>query len=365
MDATRIAVVGATGLVGREALGALLERGVASEALSVFGSERSVGEELEYGEDTLEVERFVADGPEASLRGVGLTLLATPAAASRTLAAAAQRQGAWVVDASAAFRADGQVPLLMPGLNLDAAVGHLKGRVAACPSATTSALALALAPLHQAFGVAQAQVTALMGASSAGLRGIRELEQQTAALMGGRDPEGEAFPHRLGFNLVPQAGAFLGGAPWTQEEAGWTLETARLFAGRGETPVVAGTAVLVPTFHGVLLTVQVRLRTPASPDQVRATLRGAPGLKVLDAPAEKVYPMPSLVTGDPDVHVGRVRAFPQAPEWVSLVLAVDNVGRAAANLAETGLRLAGIPIVRSASRAAVPDADEGDEASED
>lgn len=336
----RIAVVGATGVVGREVLSALFDREVPSERLVALASERSAGEELEYGEDTLEVERAT---PE-SFRGVGLVLLATPKEVSRQLAPAAQAAGAWVVDASSAFRAEGHVPLILPGFNLELLQSPFKGRIVACPSAVTSALVAVLEPLRRGFGVLQAHVTALMGVSSAGQAGILELERQTAALLSGRDPETHTFPHRVGFNQVPQVGPFLAQSPWTEEEAGWTLEAVRLFAGQGRPPVVAGTAVQVPTFFGHGLSVHVRLEQPTTVEQARAALKESPALKVLDSPAERVYPMPMLATADPAVHVGRLRSFPQAPEWLTLFATVDNAGRGGAlNLVETGLRLAERP----------------------
>ena len=333
----RIAVVGATGVVGTEVLSTLLLRDFPAEQLTVLGSERSEGEELEYGEETLEVEPVSAE----TLRGMGLVLLATPADASRTLAPLAQAAGAWVVDVSSAFRADGSVPLVLPGFNSDLLDGAFKGRIVALPSAVTTAVASIVEPLRRGFGVAQVQVTALMGVSSAGQRGLKELEQQTSALLSGREPEAHVFPHRVGFNLVPQVGPLLANSPWTEEEAGWTLECARLFAGRGEVPVVAGTAVQVPTFFGHGLSLHVRLKKPAPVEQAREALKGSPALKVLDSPGEKVYPLPSLVTSDPTIHVGRLRSFPQSPEWLTLFATVDNAGRGAAlNLVEAGLRLA-------------------------
>ncbi len=333
----RIAVVGATGVVGREVLSALLEQGVSSERLTVLASERSEAVELEYGEDTLEVEKTT---PE-SFRGVGLALLATPASVSRTLAPVAQAAGAWVVDASSAFRADGNVPLVLPSFNPEVLGATFKGRTVSIPSAVSSALVSIIAPLQKAFGgVVRAQVTAMMGVSSAGVAGVGELEKQTAGLLSAREPEPHAFPHRIGFNLVPQVGPFLANSPWTEEEAGWTLEAARLFGARGETPVIAGTAVQVPTFYGHGLSVHVQLKVPAPVEQARAALKTSPALKVLDAPAEKVYPMPMLIAGDSAIHVGRLRTFPQAPEWLTLFAVVDNAGRGGAlNLVEAGLRL--------------------------
>ncbi|MBM7114786.1 aspartate-semialdehyde dehydrogenase [Archangium primigenium] len=336
----RIAVVGATGVVGREVVSALFDREVEAEQLTVLASERSRGETLDYGEETLVVE----EATPTALEGHDLVLLATPAEVSRTLVPALQKTGAWVVDVSAAFRADGSVPLVLPGFNSEVLDGPLKGRLVALPSAVTTALACVIEPLRRAFGVAQVQVTALMGVSAGGNAGVRELEQQTAALLSGREPEAGLLPQRVGFNLVPQVGPFMAQSPWTEEEAGWTLECARLFAPRGEVPVVAGTAVQVPTFHGHGLSLQVRLKKPAPVEQARAALKGSPAVKVLDAPGEKVYPMPSLVTADPTIHVGRLRAFPQAPEWLTLFATVDNVGRGAAlNLVEAGLRLAARP----------------------
>lgn len=336
----RIAVVGATGVVGTEVLSALFDRDFPAERLTVLASERSESEELEYGEDTLEVEKAT---PE-SFRGMGLVLFATPAEVSRALAPAAQAAGAWVVDGSSAFRAEGNVPLVLPGFNTEVLGASFKGRIVSVPSAVSSAIAWVLEPLRQAFGVTQAQVTALMGTSSAGQQGVRELEQQTAALLSGREPEAHVFPHRVGLNLVPQVSPFMANSPWTEEEAGWTLEAARLFAPKGEVPVVAGTAVQVPTFFGHGLSLHVRLKKPAPVEQARAALKGSPLLKVLDVPGEKVYPMPSLVTADPTIHVGRLRSFPQSPEWLTLFATVDNAGRGAAlNLVEAGFRLAERP----------------------
>jgi aspartate-semialdehyde dehydrogenase len=333
----RIAVVGATGVVGTEVLSGLLQRDFPAEQLTVLASERSEGEALDYGEETLEVERASAE----AFRGQNVVLLATPAEASRTLAPLAQAAGAWVVDVSPAFRADGNVPLVLPGFNTELLGASFKGRVVALPSAVTTAVAMLVEPLRQGFGVAQVHVTAMMGVSSAGNAGLRELEQQTSALLSGREPETHLFPHRVGFNLVPQVGPFMANSPWTEEEAGWTLESARLFATKGEVPVVAGTAVQVPTFFGHGLSLHVRLKKPATVDQARAALKGSPALKLLDSPTEKVYPMPSLVTADPTLHVGRLRSFPQSPEWLTLFATVDNAGRGAAlNLVEAGLRLA-------------------------
>ncbi len=301
---SKIAVVGATGVVGQEILSALMERGYASQNLTALGSERSEGDEIGLGDDTLAVEKA---GPD-SFRGIDLALIAAPPEVARPLALAAQGAGAWVVDTSAAFRTDPKVPLVLPAVNAAAASGPFEGRIAAVPSATTAALATVL----------------------------EALEQQTAALLSGREPEDYLFPHRLGFNVLPQAGRIAPGSAESEEELGWTAEGDRL-GGAISRAQVSGTAVVVPVFYGHLLSVTVRLNARPGPAEVRAALKASPALKLLDEPAERVYPMPMLVTADAAVHVGRVRAAPGGEGWFHLLVAVDNAGRGAAlNAVEVG-----------------------------
>lgn len=330
----QIAVVGPTGAVGQQILSALLERGHPSQKISALGSQRSDGDEIEFGDDTIPVEKATPD----AFRGVQLALLAVPGDAARTLAVAAQAAGAWAVDVSPAFRADPEVPLVLPAVNADALRAPFKGRIVACPSATTSALAVTLEALA-ALGPTDAHVAALMGASSSGQRGVEELEQQTAALLSGREVEPSLFPHRLAFNVIPQVGPLEGGV--TLEERGWDAEAARL-GGAMSRARVSGTAVQVPTFYGHLLTLAVRLNTRPAVGEVLGALRASRALKVLDSPGERVYPMPMLVTADTAIHVGRVRAAPDDDGWFHLVVAIDNAGRGAAlNAVEVGDLLLG------------------------
>lgn len=332
----RIAVVGATGVVGRGVLGALEQLEYPPDCITVLASERSEGTEVEFGDEALEVEKATAD----SFRGVKLALFATPPDVSRTLCVAAQAAGAWAVDASAAFRDDPQVPLVLPALNLSALRAPFRGRIVRCPSPVTTALVTALEPLRRAFGVRQVVVTALQGASTVGEAGIRELEAQTAALLSGREPEAGPFPHRLAFNLIPQVGSVRSPGAWTDEEEGWRAETQRLWAGQPDAPHVSGTAIFVPIFFGHTLSIAAKLGARADLEQIRATLQAAPGLKLLDAPAERVYPMPMLATADSAVHVGRLRTLPEDPETLLLLATIDNAGRGAAlNLAEVGQAL--------------------------
>ncbi len=329
----RFGVVGATGTVGREVLAALYDAEVRSEDISIFASERSVGDEVEFGEDTLEVEELPKEDLSDAFRGLDAVILAVPQENVADLAKAATKSGAWVVDVSPLHRLQPDVPLVVPAVNATALQRPFKGRTVATPGPVTAALVTVLEPLRTFAGARRAFVTALMGASSQGRRGIAELEKQTAGLLSGREDEPELFPHRLGFNLIPQVGEFSADSTLTSEEQRWTLESHRIWSGIEDAPEIRGTAIQVPTFYGHALTLTVELGREVSESELREALRRSPGLKVLDAPAERVYPMPMLVTADPTVHVGRIRVT-RAPQGgrpvVELFAVVDNAGRGAA-----------------------------------
>jgi aspartate-semialdehyde dehydrogenase len=331
----QIAVVGATGVVGQELLATLAARGHPSDAVTALASERSAGRELAFGEETVPVE----NATEGSFRGVKLAYFATPAEVSKVLAPAAQQAGSWAVDLSSAFRLDPGVPLVLPAVNLAVLREPFRGRIVSCPSAVTTALVTALEPLRARFGVEGAFATALLGVSSAGARGLEELQQQTADLLSGREPEVSHFPHRIGFNLIPQVGDFDRSAEWSSEELSWTEESARIWSAPGAVQI-RGTAIQAPAFYGHLITLEVQLASAAAAADVRAALKSSPHLKLLDAPTERVYPMPMSISGDPAVHVGRVRPLPGGRSWFTMVAAVDNARRGAAlNAIEIGQAL--------------------------
>jgi aspartate-semialdehyde dehydrogenase len=325
-----VAVVGATGVVGSELVGALAQSGHPGERVRLLASERSAGEDLPFGDETLEVETASAD----TLRGTRLVFLATPADVSRTLAQVAEAAGAVVIDTSRAFVSDLRTPVVfprVPGAGLGRVPDARRFRV---PGPVSQAILGCLEPLRAAAGLREVSVSALISASGAGRQGVSELEQQTAGLLAGRELEATQFPHRLGFNLVPQVGPFSEGSGSTLEELSWRAETGLLW-GRSA-PALDGTAVWVPTFYGTLVLMQVRLGKAMTPAEARQLLQAAPGLKILDAPGERIYPMPMLVTADDAIHVGRIRAFAGGTEALELVAAIDNAGATARLCLEVG-----------------------------
>jgi aspartate-semialdehyde dehydrogenase len=292
--------------------------------VTALASDRSKGEELAFASDSLEVE---VAGPD-SFRGMKVVLFAAPPEVARTLVPAAQAAGAWVVDVSAAFLADVAVPVVVSPINASAVTQSMQGRVVRCASPVTTALATVLEPLRVGFGLVQVSVTALLGASSAGHRGVEELQQQSSRLLSGRELEAGQFPYRLAFNLIPQVGPFAASGS-TGEELGWRADLTRLWAGKSAA-LVDGTAIQVPTFFGHAVSITVKLGRGAEVGQVREALQSSAGLKLLDTPQEKIYPMPLLVTGDPAVLVGRVRPFAGQADTFSLFAVIDNAGRGAA-----------------------------------
>jgi len=328
----RVAVVGATGLVGRGVLAALADAGHPDTQVTALASERSAGVEAAYGHTSLEVEAVSV----GALRGQDLVVLAVPAEVARPLAPEAQKAGAWVVDTSRAFLSDLSVPLVAEGLRGDGLERPFAGRVVRVPGPVALGLLRTLEPLRAAYGVTEAHVTALLGAASAGARGLTELEQTTAQLLSGRELEPTHFPHRLAFNLVPQAGPFSEASGGTLEELSWRADVTLLW-GPGAPPV-DGTAILVPVFHGALLALHLRLGKAATPDEVRARLREV-SLKLLDSPAERIYPMPMLVSSDAAIQVGRVRASAGRSDVLELVVAVDGPALVASAALAAGERL--------------------------
>lgn len=321
-----IAVVGATGAVGQQVLRALEEKDHPAQGLTLFASERTQGAEVDYSGESLEVEQLSRE----SFVGINAVVLACPPEAARPLALAAQQAGAWVVDLSGAFRSEVAIPLVL-GEN-DPLLQHgFNGRIIEVAAPATQAILAALTPVQTTVGLQGVQVVALFGAARSGQPGLTAFEQQTAALLNASDVEAKVFPHRLAFNLVPQVGPFAGAH--TTEELALKVEVARRL---GPTPVSC-TMISAPFFHGTMLVISAQLERVFEADALREQLKTVAGLKVLDSPAEGIYPMPMLVTADPSIHVGRIRVEGKS---LQLLAALDNAGRAGEVAASLAIKLA-------------------------
>lgn len=313
-----LTIAGATGLAGRAALALLPETDLDPSELRLVASERSKDERLEYEEDDLPVRPLSA----AAFRGADVALFFLPPAVAREWAPRAWAEGCAVVDASSAFHADPEVPLVGRGARPEAVEGYTARGLASIATGPAAALAPVLAPFAREAGLERVFATVLAPAAGAGTAGIVQLETEAGDLLNGRDPEpGEAIPHRLAYNVVPQAGLFLADGR-TDEEA--AVETAlRRLLGNPSLRVNA-TTVRVPVFYGLTVVARLELARALSTDAARTALRGAPGVKLVDDPASRVYPMPMLSMNDDAVLAGRVRAD-EASRSVDLVLTADDL----------------------------------------
>ena len=318
-----LGLVGVTGEVGRAALEALDALSLDVGSLRAIASPRSAGQEVEVGGDPQKVVAL-SDG---ALRGCDVVLFCTPAEVSRAWAPRARAAGCGVVDVSAAFRGDPSVPLVVPEVNGALLDGLASNALVATPSPLATALALVLAPLEGT--PLRVTVTHLAPASGEGRGGVAELEKQARDLLALREPEPAArFPHRLAFNAVPQVGAIDAAGSSEAERAGGD-ELRRLLS----LPELAvhATVVRVPVFYGDLLTVHVELAEPLDAAAARERLRGAAGVKLIDDPAQAVYPMPMLASQEDAVLVGRVRS--ERPGSLDLVAVLEAPRRGAATTA--------------------------------
>ena len=317
----KVAVLGATGAVGREMLAVLEEQRFPASEVIALASARSVGEEVDYGNRKLKVR--LAE-PEA-FDGVDIVLASAGSGVSKALLPEAVRRGCLCIDNSSAFRMDPDVPLVVPEVNPDALAGH-RGLVAN-PNCSTIQMVVALKPLHDAAGLKRVVVSTYQSVSGAGKKGIDELSSQTIAMLNQRPFDVSVHHARVAFNTVPHIGTFMDNG-YTDEEWKLVRETQKIM---GLPHLrVAPTCVRVPVFAGHSESIALEFERAITPDAARALLEAAPGVTVVDIPAEKRYPMPMDCAEKDDVFVGRIRADASVEHGLQLWVVSDNLRKGAA-----------------------------------
>ncbi len=292
-----VAVVGAPGAGGIEMVKVLHDRHFPVAELKLFASARSASKKVTtpYGEKTIEEFK-----PE-SLKGIDFVLMAVSGDFAKEHAPTLAGQGSIVIDNSSAFRYDPAIPLVVPEINAAAARGH---NLIANPNCTTAILVMALWPLHQAFGLKRVIVSSYQAASGAGAEGMAELEDETRKWAGGGKIGNKVFAHPLAFNVIPHIDVFQPNG-YTKEEMKVTWESQKIM---GLPDVkLSCTAVRVPTLRAHAEAVTIETEKAVTPEAAREVLRRAPGVKVVDDPSTKTYPMPISASGQYDVEVGRIR----------------------------------------------------------
>ena len=318
-----IAVVGATGAVGRQLLEILEERDFPVAQLCLLASERSDGEFLDFRGDSVLVQSL----DEEAFAGIDLAFFCAPAAVSARFCPIAAGAGAVCIDFSGAWRIDADVPLVLPEVNPHEIARARGKKIIAIPGAAAAALAVALKPLHQLSPLRRLVVTSVQAVSGAGQAGIDELRVQCGELLNGRPCDAKVFPRQIAFNCLPQNGPFDADGV-DAEEAALVHDLRRLL----DLPElgVSATAVRVPVFYGYSAAVNVEAQGALSLPQARAALAATPGVALIDEPAEGDYPTPVDAAGQDEVQVGRLRVDGSRPGGLDLWLAADNLRAGAA-----------------------------------
>ncbi len=318
----RVAVLGATGLVGRALLEILEQRRFPVGEMVPLASERSAGRVLPFRGRHHQVLRAE---PEA-FDGVDLVLSSAGGDVSRALLPEAARHGAVSVDNTSAFRMEDDVPLVVPEINGARIAGYRARRIIANPNCSTIQLVVALKPLQEAFGLRRVIVSTYQSVSGAGRRAVDEMLSETRAVLAGESFERRIFPARIAFNPLPQIDVFLDSGD-TKEEWKMRVETPKIL----ETPVeVHATCVRVPVTAGHSEAVWIETERPVTPEVAREALRGAPGLRLVDDPEHLGYPTAVDAEGGDEVLVGRIRRDPTIANGLALWVVADNLRKGAA-----------------------------------
>ena len=316
-----VAIVGATGVVGGTVRAILEERGFPVGELRLLASARSAGRRLDFAGVKHEVQELGT----GSFAGVDLAFFAAGGDISREYVHTAVAAGATVIDKSSVFRQHPLVPLVVPEVNADHLAAH-RG-VIATPNCSTIQMVVALRPLHDAARIQRIVVSTYQAVSGSGHRGVADLETQVREWAAGDEVHQSFYPHQIAFNVLPHIDSFLPSGA-TKEEQKMVDETVKIFADP-ELKVTA-TCVRVPVFGAHSEAVNVQTRSKLSAAEARELLAAAPGVVVVDDPAELRYPMPLPAEGQDPVYVGRIREDVTIPNGLDLWVVSDNLRKGAA-----------------------------------
>lgn len=330
MKKYNIAIVGATGMVGRKFLQVLEERRLPAENYFLFSSKRSAGKEIDFMGKKYTVEELTEDS--FTNRGIDIALFSAGGSTSEKFAPIAAANGVLVIDNSSAWRMDPQVPLVVPEVNPEDIAKVQKG-IIANPNCSTIQAMVALRPLQQKYGIERIVYTTFQAVSGAGLAGWQDLENG----LKGEAPK--KFPHQIANNALPHIDVFLDNG-YTKEEMKMVNETHKILG--DDTIKVTATTVRVPVFNSHSESINVQLKNDYDLDEVRALLASSPGLILMDDPKNNVYPLASISDGRDEVFVGRLRRDDTVNYGLNMWVVADNIRKGAATnavqIAETYIR---------------------------
>ena len=318
----KLAIVGATGLVGQEFIKILEQRSFPMESIRLLASDRSAGQKLFVSHQEILVEETV---PE-SFNDIDIALFSAGTDISRYFSPIANRSGAVVVDNSSAFRMDPRVPLVVPEINPEDIRQH-KG-IIANPNCSTIQMVMALYPLHKINPIKRIIVTSFQSVSGTGSVAVDELTTQSKQLLEGqKNVVSHVYPHQIAFNVLPEIDVFLDDA-YTKEERKMAEETRKIMHARDI--AISATCVRVPVFIGHSEAINIEFSQAISPDEARDILAQAPGIKLLDDPAISLYPQSWSAAGTDEVFDGRIRQDASCPNGLVIWVVADNLRKGAA-----------------------------------
>ncbi|RLJ71390.1 aspartate semialdehyde dehydrogenase [Hydrogenivirga caldilitoris] len=321
----RVAIVGATGEVGRTFLKVLEERNFPVDELILFASERSEGSKLTFKGEEHEVRAL---NKQPNFKGIDIALFSAGGSISKEFAPKFAEDGAVVVDNSSAWRMDPDVPLVVPEVNPQDVHMFDKKRIIANPNCSTIQMVVALKPIYDEAGINRVVVATYQSVSGAGAKAIRELEEQTRAWCEGRPiPEPKHIAKQIAFNAVPHIDVFMD-SDYTKEELKMLNETRKIM--HDDNIKVSATAVRVPVFYSHSEAVHIETKRAISPERARELLSRAPGVVVVDDPHGGAYPTAIDAAGRDEVFVGRVREDIAFTPGLAMWVVADNIRKGAA-----------------------------------
>jgi len=321
MKGYKVAVVGATGLVGQEFIKVLLQRNFPMASIHLLASDRSAGKKLFVSHEEMEVKETT---PE-SFKGIEIALFSAGTEISRYFSPIAAQSGTVVIDNSAAFRMMPSVPLVVPEVNPEDIEWH-KG-IIANPNCSTIQVVVALYPLHKANPIKRLIVSTYQSVSGTGLAAVEELTTQARQVLEGQNTTPHVYPHQIAFNVLPEIDVFMDNG-YTKEEWKMVEETRKIM--HADNMDISATCVRVPVFTGHGAAVHVEFSQPMPPEEARDILAQAPGVRVLDDPAISLYPQPWSAAGTDEVFVGRIRRDASHPNGLVMWVVADNLRKGAA-----------------------------------
>jgi aspartate-semialdehyde dehydrogenase len=318
----KVAVVGATGNVGREMLGILAERTFPADEIVAIASRRSQGVEVSCGERTLKAKAL----EHFDFSDVDICLMSAGSAVSKEWSPKIAAKGAVVIDNSSCWRLDADVPLVVPEVNADAVAGFRKKGIIANPNCSTAELVVALKPLHDRARIKRVVVSTYQSVSGAGREAMDELFAQTRAVYVTDPIEPKQFPKRIAFNVIPQIDVFMDDG-FTREEWKLVAETKKILDPKIK---LVATCVRVPVFIGHSEAVSIEFEQPISADEAREMLRNAPGCLVVDKREAGGYVTPYESAGEDATYISRIREDPTVDSGLVLWIVSDNLRKGAA-----------------------------------